>query len=244
MLRDLEYLLQLQEIDLRIHEQERAKEQLPEAVKVLEKSIEKAKAALDAAVNRAREAETEITALDDQVLQAQQGLERSQTRLNSIKTNREYDAVHAEIESQKNIVHSSETRKKKLTDEADRHKAETEAAQQELEKVRSENSPKITELSTNIASIDSVIAGILKEREAVTPLIKKSILRTYELIRSRRKHGQVISRITETRTCSVCFKVLESQLMSEIKRSSKLIMCQNCGSIFVWADTTKRPEQS
>jgi len=70
----------------------------------------------------------------------------------------------------------------------------------------------------------------------VAPLINKSILRTYDLIRKRRKQGRVISHVTETRTCSVCYKELEPQLMNEIKRSSKLIMCQSCGSIFIWTE--------
>ena len=97
MIRDLEYLIQLQEIDLRIHEQELAKELLPAMVKELEETVEKAKKAMEAVAGKADQAEKELTALAEQTLQAQTGLERSQTRLNSIKTNREYDAVHAEI---------------------------------------------------------------------------------------------------------------------------------------------------
>jgi predicted nucleic acid-binding Zn-ribbon protein len=34
----------------------------------------------------------------------------------------------------------------------------------------------------------------------------------------------------------VCYKVLEPHLVSDIKRATKLILCQNCGSIFVWTD--------
>jgi len=236
MLRDFENLVLLQEIDLRIIEQELAKKQFPAMVNELEQTVEKAKQAMEAAVNRATEAGNNLLSLDEQAVQAQAGLERSQTRLNSIKTNREYDAVHAEIETQKNIIHSSESRKKKLADEAEQQKAGAEAAKQEFENVKNENEPKSAELKAKIASIDSVIAAIMKERETVTPLINKSILRTYDLIRKRRKQGRVISCITEARTCSVCYKELEPQIMNEIKRSSKLIMCQSCGSIFIWTE--------
>ncbi|MGA2506149.1 MAG: hypothetical protein ABSF80_01565 [Chitinispirillaceae bacterium] len=244
MIRDLEYLIQLQEIDLRIHEQELAKELLPAMVKELEETVEKAKKAMEAVAGKADQAEKELTALAEQTLQAQTGLERSQTRLNSIKTNREYDAVHAEIEAQKNIILSSESRKKKLDEEAAQQKVLAETARQEFEKVKNENDPKIAELTTKIAAIDSVIAAIQKERAAVTPLVTRAMLRTYDLIRSRRKSGRVISCVTEARTCTVCYKVLEPQLMSEIKRSSKLIMCQNCGSIFIWTEKTKTPDQA
>lgn len=244
MLRDLEYLVQLQAIDLKIHEQELAKEQLPEAVKELEQIVGTAGKAMESALNKTDETAKELKTLDEQILQAKEGLERSQTRLNSIKTNREYDAVHAEIETQNNIMRSSEGRIKQLADETEKLKTLAETVKQDFENVKNENEPKIAELRTTIASIDSVIAGIRKERDAVTQLINKSILRTYELIRKRRKDCRVISTITGTRTCSVCHKVLEPQLMSEIKRRTKLIICQSCGSIFVWTEAAKSPDQA
>ena len=235
MLRDLENLVQLQEVDLRIHEQELAKEQLPATVKELEQIIGNAKNELAAVATKLELAEKELAGFEDQIKKAQENLEKSQTRLNSIKTNREYDAVHAEIESAKNLLHTSEGRKTKLTDEVSKLKTAEETAQSALENTKNENDPKIAHLNSQIAAIDSVIAGITKERDAITPLIAKATLRTYEQILKRRKTGKkVISLVDRTRTCTVCFKMLESQLMNEIKRSTKLIMCQNCGSIFIW----------
>jgi predicted nucleic acid-binding Zn-ribbon protein len=236
MLRDIEYLIQLQEIDVRIHEQELAKKQLPATVAELQKVVETARKVMETAQTQAKNAEQELLTLDEHMLKAQEGLDKSQERLNSIKTNREYDAVHAEIESQKGIIHNSEARKKKIGEEIDRLKAAAEAATVEFEQIKAENEPKIAELSASIASIDSVIAEIEKEREAVKPLIAKPIIRTYDLIRTRRNHGRVLSEVSLDRTCTVCFKVLEPHLVSDIKRATKLILCQNCGSIFVWTD--------
>jgi predicted nucleic acid-binding Zn-ribbon protein len=239
MIRDLEFLMQLQEIDTRIAEQELAKEQLPVTVQDLETAIEKAHKAYTAAESKQAEAEKEFQSFDDQILSAQQGLERSQERLNSIKTNREYDAVHAEIETQKNMVATSESRKKKLTEDVDRLKEAVEAAKKEYEEAKEKNAPLIAELKVKIDAIDSIIAGIVKEREAVTPNIGKSSLRTYDQIRRRRKSAKIISAVNHTRTCTVCFKVLEPHIISEVRRATKLNLCQNCGSILVW--TENRP---
>jgi uncharacterized protein len=239
MLRDLEYLVQLQEIDQRIYEQELAKEQLPATVNELEQTVAKAKTAMETAAKKLAEVEATFQSSEDQVANAHTMLDKSQERLSSIKTNREYDAVHAEIEAQKGIIHSSESRRKKLTDEIEQLKAQADAAAQEYEKIKGENEPKLTELRAQIDAIDTVIAGIEKERVAVTPQIAKSTMRTYDLIRNRRKHGKVISIVSEDRLCTTCFKVLERQLVNEIKRSTKIILCQNCGSIFVWSPKPK-----
>lgn len=245
MLRDLESLVQLQEIDLRIHDQEMAKEQLPATVKELEKIIERAKNELTAASAKLDAAEKELAGFEDQIKKAQENLDKSQTRLNSIKTNREYDAVHGEIESAKNLLHTSEGRKVKLTDDVSKLKTAVETTQQEFEKTKSENDPKIAVLNSKIAAIDSVIAGITKDRDALTPQITKSTLRMYDQILKRRKTGKrVISLVNNSRTCTVCFKMLESQLLNEIKRSTKLITCQSCGSIFVWSEGKEPAAQS
>ena len=239
MLRDLSFLMQLQEVDLRIQEQELAKKQLPATVIELQQAVLEAQKALDTTQSLLQDAENELVKLEDQIAQAQTGLSKSQERLNSIKTNREYDAVHAEIEGQKSIIHNSDVHKQKITEEIDRQRSSVDSAKLELDRIKGENDPKIAELSTTIASIDSVIAEIRKERDAITPQINKSILRTYDLIWNRRRHGRVISMVSpQARTCSVCYKVLEPQIISEIRRATKLILCQNCGSIFIWTEKT------
>lgn len=238
MLQDLEYLLQLQEIDLRIKEQELAQEEFPDAVKQLNEEISSAEQALEAVKEKAAEAKAEMENWEDQVRKAQEGLEKSQERLNSIKTNREYDAVHAEIEAQKNIINSAEQKRTNLSAEVEKFTTAISEQEAELDRIKSENEPKIQDLQQKIGAIDTTIAAITKERDEVVPKIGKHILRQYDLIRSRRKNGRAISAITTTRTCSICYKVLEPQIYNEIRRANKVLVCQSCGSIMIW-----QPEQ-
>lgn len=235
MLEDLKYLVQLQEIDLRIKEQELAQEQYPAAVEELKKQIAQAESALAAVKEKMALAENDKKNWEDQVNKAQAGLEKSQDRLNSIRTNREYDAVHAEIEAQKGIINGAEHRRNALGAEIQKLGEAVAAAQAELDRIKGENEPKINDLLQKTGAIDSIIAQINKEREAVLPNVGKHILRQYDLIRSRRKTGRVISTVRSNRTCTVCYKVLEPQLFNEIKRSTKIILCQSCGSIMVWS---------
>lgn len=234
MLEDLRYLLELQEIDLRIKEQELAQEQFPEQVEILNRQIAEATEAVEKVKVTLTRAEEDKKNWEEQVAKAQEGLERSQERLNSIRTNREYDAVHAEIEAQKSIINSAEQRRNSLTAEIERLQATVAEHEAELERITSENTPQIQELKEKIGAIDSNIAEITKEREVVIPKLAKHILRQYDLIRSKRKNGRAISMIKPNRTCSICFKVLEPQLFNEIKRGIKVQLCQSCGSIMIW----------
>jgi predicted nucleic acid-binding Zn-ribbon protein len=234
MLQDLVLLVQLQEIDLRIKEQELAQENFPAQVSQLEQEIAKSKATLEHINEKLRKALGEKTSFEEQIQKAKDGLDKSQDRLNSIKTNREYDAVHAEIETQKNMVNSAESRKKHILDEIDHLESSSSNAKEAYETTVTENEPKIKGLKEKIALIDSNIAEITKERDVIVPQIGKHILRPYDLIRKKRKNGKALSLISTTRNCAVCYKVLEPQLYNEIKRGLKLIICESCGSIMVW----------
>jgi uncharacterized protein len=237
MIRDLELLIQLQAIDLRIHDLVQSQSSLPRSLSELERAIAAATKTVDAVNSELAANAMEKKSFEEKVADAKTALDKSQERLNSIKTNREYDAVHAEIENFKSIIAGADARTRSLLAEADKLTQSVEEKKTELEKIKAESEPRITELKAQIASIDSSVATLKQERSGISVSIPKSLLRTYDHILSRRKNAKVLSFVgTGNQTCSSCFKVLETQLINEIRRGTKLLTCQNCGAIFVWSE--------
>ena len=181
--------------------------------------------------------EAEKVSILEKAEDAKKSLDKSQERLNSIKTNREYDAVHSEIETFNHVIAGADGRIKNCDAEIEKQKQGLEAATAEYEKVKNENEPKINELKDKLASIDSLIAAQKVERDAIVAVIPKPLLRTYDHILSRKKNGKVLSFVSlDTKKCSSCYKMLETQLINEIRRGTKMITCQNCGAIFIWEE--------
>lgn len=245
MNKDLAYLVKLQEIDGRISEMESSKTVFPEQVTELEKQIEEARRNVARIEQRIGEVQAEKKALVERTAEAEEALGKSQERLSTIKTNREYDAVHAEIETHKSVVDNSGSNMANLDEELGRLEESLKIAGEDLENTKTENEPKIADLNEKIASIDSRIAQVVKEREGLLPQISKRFQRTYEQIRKRRPSGQILAEVSpDDRTCSVCFKVLESQLFSEVRRGEKLLVCQSCGSILVLDEPQEETEET
>jgi uncharacterized protein len=236
MIKDLESLIQLQTIDLRIHELVLSQSDLPRTLSDLKRAVATAQKAVDAVTMQLAANAAEKKSFEEKVADAKTALDKSQDRLNSIKTNKEYDAVHTEIENFKSIIAGADARMKQLSEETDKLQQSLEIHKADAEKIKTENEPKITDLTTKIATIDSTIAGIKQERGAITASMPKPLLRTYDHILSRKKNAKVLSVVNnDTRTCASCFKVLETQLINEIRRGTKLLTCQNCGAIFIWS---------
>jgi len=238
MIQDLEYLVKLQGIDIRIKEQELAKEQYPAAVESLTKRIAQAEAAKNAAAARLEQLSGGVKDMDDQTTKLRDSLAKSQDRLNSIKTNKEYDAVHREIESQKTMLSSSMGRRDSLEMDIEKHKTALEEAEKTLESVKTELQPQIDDLNTKIGAIDSIIAEITKERDEMSPHVSHPTARTYDSIRKKRKNGKAVSLVGASKTCEVCSVVLRPQLFNEIRRGNNFIICESCGSMLIWNEAS------
>jgi uncharacterized protein len=237
MIKDLESLVQLQIIDLKIHELLQSQKEYPKTLSELERLIATSQKSVAAINDKCAAFVSEKKSIEEKVIDAKSALERSQQRLSSIKTNREYDAVHSEIENFKSVIAGSDNRIKQLVQEADKCQQSLEAVKAEAEKVRAENELKINEMKSAISSVDSHVAQLKQERGAITASVSKTVLRAYDHILSRKKNGQVLSFVNDsTHICSSCFKVLETQLINEIRKGNKLLLCQNCGAIFIWGE--------
>jgi predicted nucleic acid-binding Zn-ribbon protein len=232
---DLESLMQLQEIDLKISELTRAQEEFPAAISTFSKTIKNASDSVDALSKRLTEAVSEKKSIEDKLADAKTQLDKSQERLNTIKTNREYDAVHTQIENFKNTLAGGDSKLKALAQNSEQVQQSFDAASAELEKIKLENEPHIAEIKAKVDTLSASIAELVEQRGKIVGAVSKALLRTYEYILKRRKNGQVLSFVSPgARTCSVCYKILEPQLIGEIRRGAKMTTCQNCGSIFIW----------
>jgi len=235
VIQDLECLIKLQDIDLRIKEQELAKEQYPAAVLDLQTQIKNAENSRDAAAAKLAQLTGGVAEFDGQTAKLRESLSKSQERLGSIQTNREYDAVHKEIEAQKAMLGTSESRKAGLEADIEAQTAALAEAEKEFERVKSELEPQIADLTAKIGAIDSIIAEITKERDAVSPQVSQHTQRTYDSIRKKRKNGKAVSLVgSKARTCSTCFMVLQPQVYNVVKRGSKVVICESCGSMLIY----------
>jgi predicted nucleic acid-binding Zn-ribbon protein len=235
MISDLELLIKLQEIDLKISELVHAQEKFPSTISAYSGTIKTASDSVDNISKRIADVVSEKKSTEEKISDARIQLDKSQERLNTIKTNREYDAVHTQIENFKNTLTSGDSKLKTLIQEAELLQQSLEKETAELEKIKSENEPHIAEIKGKIDTLGVSIAELTAQRNEIIAMVPKAVLRTYDYILKRRKNGQVLSFVKgNARTCSICFKILEPQLINEIRKGNKMIVCQNCGSVFIW----------
>jgi predicted nucleic acid-binding Zn-ribbon protein len=232
MQKDLDMLLKIQEIDYDITELEHSKSYIPEIINTLKLETEELSRQLKAAEDRVKELTLNKKNWEVEVGGWQEDLEKFKKQMLLIKTNKEYDALTAEIETRKQKIAENEDQILQAMQELEETNPKIEELKKKLQEAEKGNSKRIDELQEQIDGVDSKIKIKLDERKKVTPQLGRTALATYERI--RKKCTPVVVSIRK-RACGACYKSFPPQRIQEIRKGDGLLTCDNCGRILSWS---------
>ncbi len=236
---DYKKLAALQDIDIKILKEEHSKKEFPESVENLKSEISDTEENLEYLKDLLEKKRGEKTNTEQEIADARESLDKSQERLSSIKTNKEYDAVHSEIEVQKRIVATGGDRIEELAEDIEGLQGEIKRTEEQLDKIKESNQPKIDELEDKISHIDSNIDKLIESRDEIKKDIPVAELKKYEMILETRKTNRVVSVINSSeRICSICRQVVPPRQINELFRGKRIVKCNGCGSILVPEEET------
>lgn len=228
----LKALYDLQNIDSKIDKLHVLKGELPLEVDELE-------AELDAITQKVEHIEQEKVELKENLVAHEVAMknstaliERYEKQLESVKNNREFEALSKEVRMQKLEIQLSEKKLKQTSVKLESKEAylgdmqENKSLQKEvLEKKKAE----LEEISKETEIEEEKLN---KRSERAKKKVDEYLLTAYERIRKNYKNGLAVVSI-ERDSCGGCHIGVPPQLQIEIDDELKIIPCENCGRIFV-----------
>ena len=234
VLGELDQLMQLQVIDYDLGELERSKEYLPDMMENLNREITEARTKYDTTKKTIEESKIKQHKLELDVKTKQQELEKYQQQMMSIKTNKEYDALVAQIDKIKADVDVAETEIINTIDQTKEVEKHIDDYKKQLEDTEENNKKQLSVLQEKMDSIGDKVAAKDKERQVVLGTVPRSILSVYERVR-RGKGGDVVVSVKK-KACGACYKSLTPKKAQEIRGGGKIFTCDYCGRILYWDD--------
>jgi len=232
---DLIKLLNAQEIDLEIDKLMKYKNDCPREIEALKQEIDTVQTTLDEKESRLGEIEKLRRNIESEIAAERELLAQKEKRLLATKNNKEYTAVHNEIELARERIDSLETEDLELMTEQDALVPVKEELAGQLVTIRDTNTEKIKKIQKSFDSIESDIAILeMKRNKELEKVDNSRSLAVYTRLR-KGKSGIAIATVDKVKhTCRGCFKQLPPQKVLEIRRGTRLISCENCGRILVW----------
>lgn len=230
----LAVLVELQNIDTQLMEIEERRGDLPLRVEQLEEEIHSTEGQIEKKKEELKEIGFKIRHLEGNIKMDENKLARYQNQLYSVKTNREYDALTAEIEHKKIEIEEQETkvielvdREKETSDYIKEHEERMKGLKKELKRNRKE-------LNEMMKKTEVLENDLRNKREKLVTEIKPSLISTYERIKKARG-GSAVVPITRD-ACGGCFKKIPPQKIVEIRKMDRIIPCEVCGRILIWKE--------
>ena len=228
----LEKLLKLQVIDYDLGELERSKDYLPDMMENLQREMKEAQQRLEEIEKHLAASKVKQGSLEVEIKGKEAELQKYQQQMMSIKTNKEYDALVAEIDGIKDVISSRETELLETIDPIATLEKELVEIREKDSHIKENNSRQLQILQEKIDSIGSKVSEKEVDRKEIISSIPRSTLSTYERVR-RGKGGRAVV-VVKKRACSSCFKALTPKKIQEIKRGDQIHTCDNCGAMLYW----------
>jgi len=228
----LKYLVELQEIDRQLFEIEERKGSLPQKVEKLESEAGDLRSELENTKSQLEENQKELTGIKGGLMDAAEKIKKYQDQLYLVNTNREYDALTNEIETEKGKMAEMEGRQLELEEDIEKLESAINSSEEQTTAFAEKLEANRDELKEKSDLTDARQLELEKERAELAPKVRERYLRKYERILQARRRAVVT---VDRSACSGCHKQLSPQTIYEIQQMDRLIECENCGRILVHA---------
>ena len=231
MQESLRALLELQKTDQDLHELEQYKVDIPNQLKSMESAQSEAEARLSDQETKVSDIDKDRRQHERDLEAAQEQVKKYQGQLYSVKTNKEYDALQAEIQAQKNRISELEDAILQMISEAETEQETLETIRGETQSLIERFSEERTALESRLSAVDEDVAVKMDERKRMAMRVENPVLKVYDRIR-RNLRGMTVVPLKKG-ACSGCFHIIPLQVIMQIRQGRRLVSCESCGRILI-----------
>ena len=222
----LKALEELQKVDLKIRDLTAEAEKHPARLRQIESERAQAKTALDA--TRGRLADNErARRQNEQLLQLEKEKVRKwESRLNELKTPREYAALARELDIAKKTNQGAEEEIKRLAGEYDDLRKQVAAGETQLLDKEAVVEREGNDIRGVLDALQAQMKELDAERARLIAACDKALVNRYERIRKQRGGVAVVPVVGGT--CKGCQRNIPPQMANNLLTSDEILTCPNC----------------
>ncbi len=231
----LKILIELQKVDSRLRELQALQGDLPKRLEALKQNVNEKSDLLHAKEAALEEAKTTKHLAELEIQSLREKDKKYHDQLFKVTTNREYDAIQAEIDATTTAIDEQETLFLEASEKEETLTAEIEELKKEVEQIKAEAVEVEKELQEKLNLTRREETELQRRREELVHDLDVPIYRTYERIRKGKPDGLAVVPVVNG-ACGGCRQAIPPQKILEIRRMNQVIICEGCGRILVWPD--------
>lgn len=226
---NIEKLLAVQEIDLRIAGIEREMRDIPRRKDEELTRVDRHKTALETALDARKAKQAEIKKLEIEVDSSREKIVKFRTQQFDIKTNKEFKAIETEIKAVEEAIRAFEDNEIVLMEALETIKTDILQKQNDLAGEEKVVLADVAALDRRVAELDRDIQANREMREAAArEITDREWLDRYDAVRTKRLTG--VAKL-EGGICGGCHMQLPPSAVHNVHRHDTITTCDYCGRL-------------
>jgi predicted nucleic acid-binding Zn-ribbon protein len=227
----LKLLEELQRHDARLQEVEAGLKTLPEKLQADRATLAQWEARVEKERQELAESEKFRRELELQLKTDEQNVAKAKTKMQAVKTGKDYMAAQREVEATRKMISDREEEILKLVDAIEATKKRIEAHEQDVAQLRELVAKQEEVTSAKLAELRAQADGARAAREEVAAKVQPAVLKRYGTIRIRR--GLAVVPV-KNGVCQGCHMAIPPQLYRTVQRAQTMETCPTCNRIIYW----------
>jgi uncharacterized protein len=226
---ELEQLLILQDRQQKIRHIQAEIRTVPLERAHLESQLAAAAAGVESLKQKGRQVEVDRKNLELDVGTRTESIARLKTQQYQTRKNEEFRAIGHEIERYENEIRKLEDQELELMIQADKLKAEIEAADKSARATKESISRQLTDLETKSNALAAQQKELETERQTLAAQIDDDVLDQFERLFNSKGDAAVVA--VEHGVCTGCHMKVTTATAAAVKAGKEIVSCENCGRI-------------
>lgn len=225
----VEALLQLQENEREAASLQSALQDVPRRLSLLHTQLEEFKARIAQSEARISDLQKAYREHEAETQSIQARIEKSNEKLKTVKTNKEYQAGLQEIEDLSRLQSGVEDKMLECLEAIDEAEATAAAEQQGVADFSRQMEAEKAQVERESAAMKQKLEQLLDRHEQVVAAIDSELLKKYE--QTKQFTGAVVVAAVKASICQGCNMNIPPQMYNELQRFDRLLFCPHCERI-------------
>ncbi|MBI5555646.1 MAG: hypothetical protein HY920_07355 [Elusimicrobia bacterium] len=158
---------------------------------------------------------------------------KHQSELNKVRKNEEYFALQNEINRLGKDVSAIEDGILTMMDSSENVNAKIKQEQELIKQEEVKLEQEINRLNGELTAINKTVAVQELQRSDLAVKAPVESIALYEKIRKSKK-GLAVAELKKNFSCGGCNMTLPPQIVNEVRKMERLVLCENCSRILFW----------
>lgn len=222
----------LQQLDNRLNALQTEVEALPQQLQAYDAACSEARQALLAVEDDIDQTERRRRSLEHELEGSQAQLVKTQTKLHEVKTNKEYSAVLAEIDTGKQHIAVLEDQILELMEVVESQRQMRQQQERDVLISEQELAQQTERVQREQAALAEKVEVEEADRQHIVSDVESDLYARYQQLSEMRDRQAVV--LVREGACGGCHLTVQPQLVSELRQQDKLITCPHCQRILLW----------